>query len=244
MNVNSGFQTSFDYVIMNISESVMKYYERIRRKVMDQIKRRDMELPYISDDAVFEQQKRARKLTQELNMVVDRSDFESIARIVKELFGKSEGAFLNPPFYCDYGFNIEVGKNFFANYNCTILDVAKVVIGDNCQMAPNVAIYTAGHPVHPDTRNTAYEYGIGVTIGDNVWIGGNTVICPGVHIGSNTVIGAGSVVTKDIPDWVIAAGNPCRVIRSITEADRKLYYKDREFDEEAWADIQSRGLDH
>jgi maltose O-acetyltransferase len=211
---------------------------------MDQIKRRDMELPYISDDAVFEQQKRARKLTQELNMVVDRSDFQTIARIVKELFGKSEGAFLNPPFYCDYGFNIEVGKNFFANYNCTILDVAKVVIGDNCQMAPNVAIYTAGHPVHPDTRNTAYEYGIGVTIGDNVWIGGNTVICPGVHIGSNTVIGAGSVVTKDIPDWVIAAGNPCRVIRSITEADRKLYYKDREFDEEAWADIQSRGLDH
>jgi acetyltransferase-like isoleucine patch superfamily enzyme len=203
-----------------------------------------MELPYISDDAVFEQQKRARKLTQELNMVVDRSDFESIARIVKELFGKSEGAFLNPPFYCDYGFNIEVGKNFFAYYNCTILDVAKVVIGDNCQMAPNVAIYTAGHPVHPDTRNTAYEYGIGVTIGDNVWIGGNTVICPGVHIGSNTVIGAGSVVTKDIPDWVIAAGNPCRVIRSITEADRKLYYKDREFDEEAWADIQSKGLDH
>jgi maltose O-acetyltransferase len=211
---------------------------------MDQIKRRDMELPYISDDAVFEQQKRARKLTQELNMVVDRSDFQAIARIVKELFGKSEGAFLNPPFYCDYGFNIEVGKNFFANYNCTILDVAKVVIGDNCQMAPNVAIYTAGHPVHPDTRNTAYEYGIGVTIGDNVWIGGNTVICPGVHIGSNTVIGAGSVVTKDIPDWVIAAGNPCRVIRSITEADRKLYYKDREFDEEAWADIQSKGLDH
>lgn len=211
---------------------------------MDQIKRRDMELPYISDDAVFEQQKRARKLTQELNMVVDRSDFQAIARIVKELFGKSEGAFLNPPFYCDYGFNIEVGKNFFANYNCTILDVAKVVIGDNCQMAPNVAIYTAGHPVHPDTRNTAYEYGIGVTIGDNVWIGGNTVICPGVHIGSNTVIGACSAVTKDIPDWVIAAGNPCRVIRSITEADRKLYYKDREFDEEAWADIQSRGLDH
>jgi maltose O-acetyltransferase len=211
---------------------------------MDQIKRRDMELPYISDDAVFEQQKRARKLTQELNMVVDRSDFQAIARIVKELFGKSEGAFLNPPFYCDYGFNIEVGKNFFANYNCTILDVAKVVIGDNCQMAPNVAIYTAGHPVHPDTRNTAYEYGIGVTIGDNVWIGGNTVICPGVHIGSNTVIGAGSVVTKDIPDWVIAAGNPCRVIRSITEVDRKLYYKDREFDEEAWSDIQSRGLDH
>lgn len=200
---------------------------------MDNITRRNLELPYISDESVFEEQKRARRLTQQLN-TIDRADFEGIGKLVKELLGKSDGAFINPPFYCDYGFNIEVGKNFFANYNCTILDVAKVTIGDNCQMAPNVAIYTAGHPVHPQTRNTAYEYGISVTIGDNVWIGGNTVICPGVHIGSNTVIGAGSVVTKDIPDWCIAAGNPCKVIRKITEEDKKLYYKDREFDEEAW----------
>lgn len=204
---------------------------------MNNTERRDLQIPYISDGAIFEEQKRARKLTQALN-TADRSDFEAIGRIVKELLGRSEGAFINPPFYCDYGTHIEVGKNFFANYNCTILDVAKVVIGDNCQMAPNVAIYTAGHPVHPDTRNTAYEYGIEVTIGDNVWIGGNTVICPGVHIGSNTVIGAGSVVTKDIPDWVIAAGNPCRVIRKITDADRKFYFRDREFDDEAWADVQ------
>lgn len=199
--------------------------------------RRDRELPYISDDEVMEEQKRARRLTQELNSI-DRSDFEKIGQIVKELFGKSEGAFVNPPFYCDYGTHIEVGKNFFANYNCTILDVARVIIGDNCQLAPNVAIYTAGHPVHPDIRNTAYEYGIEVTIGDNVWIGGNTIICPGVHIGSNTVIGAGSVVTKDIPDWVIAAGNPCRVIRKITDEDKKYYFRDREFDTEAWENVQ------
>ena len=92
-------------------------------------------------------------------------------------------------------------------------------------MAPNVAIYTAGHPIHPDTRNTMYEYGFEVIIGDNVWIGGNTVICLGVHIGDNVVIGAGSVVTKDIPEWSIAAGNPCKVIRKITEADRKYYFK-------------------
>lgn len=203
---------------------------------MNHIERRDKQIPYISDTSIFEEQFVARRLTQELN-TMDRTDFAGIARVVKELFGKSEGAFVNPPFYCDYGKHIEVGKNFFANYNCTILDVAKVKIGDNCQMAPNVAIYTAGHPVHPDTRNTMYEYGIEVTIGDNVWIGGNTVICPGVHIGSNTVIGAGSVVTKDIPDWCIAAGNPCRVIRSITEDDKKLYYKDRVFDEEAWEDV-------
>lgn len=150
-----------------------------------------------------------------------------------------KGAFVNPPFYCNYGSHIEVGKNFFANYNCMIIDVARVKIGDNCQMAPNVAIYTAGHPVHPASRNTAYEYGIEVTVGDNVWIGGNTVIVPGVHIGSNTVIGAGSVVTKDIPDWVIAAGNPCRVIRKITEEDRRLYFKDREFDAEAWNHMEA-----
>lgn len=198
-------------------------------------------MPYISDDAIFEQQKPARRLTQKLN-TVDRSDFETIKKIVKELLGKSEDAFINPPFYCDYGFNIEVGKNFYANYNCTILDVAKVIIGDNCQIAPNVAIYTAGHPVHPDSRNSAYEYGISVTIGDNCWIGGNTVICPGVHIGNNVVIGAGSVVTKDIPDWSIAAGNPCKVLRKITEDDRKFYYKDRKFDEEAWANLVERGF--
>ena len=123
---------------------------------MKNVERRDRQLPYISDAEVMEQQMNARRLTQKLN-TIDRSDFDGIAAIVKELFGKSEGAFVNPPFYCDYGFHIEVGKNFFANYNCTILDVAKVKIGDNCQMAPNVAIYTAGHPVHPAARNSAYE---------------------------------------------------------------------------------------
>lgn len=194
---------------------------------------------YISDDAIFEEQKRARILTQKLN-TADRSDFELLGKIVKELLGKSDGAFINPPFYCDYGSHIEVGKNFFANYNCTILDVAKVRIGDNCQMAPNVAIYTAGHPVHPDTRNSTYEYGIEVTIGDNVWIGGNTVICPGVHIGNNVVIGAGSVVTRDIPDWTVAAGNPCKVLRQITEADRRHYFKNLDIDDEAWEIIQAK----
>lgn len=204
---------------------------------MDNIERRDSGMAYISDASVMEEQKRCRRILQRLN-TVDRSDFEKIAGIVKELFGKSEGAFVNPPFYCDYGSHIEVGKNFFANYNCTIIDVAKVTIGDNCQMAPNVAIYTAGHPVHPVSRNSMYEYGIAVSIGDNVWIGGNTVILPGVHIGSNTVIGAGSVVTKDIPDWVIAAGNPCKVIREITEADKPFFYKKQKFDAEAWSAIE------
>ncbi|RGX92237.1 sugar O-acetyltransferase [Roseburia intestinalis] len=200
---------------------------------MDMKKRRDMQLAYISDEAVMEEQVKCRKILQKLNFA-DRSDFDEIAKTVKELLGKSDGAWINPPFYCDYGSHIEVGKNFFANYNCTIIDVAKVKIGDNCQMAPNVAIYTAGHPIYPDTRNSAFEYGKEVTIGDNVWLGGNTVVCPGVHIGDNVVIGAGSVVTKDIPDWSIAAGNPCRVIRKITEEDKRKLFHDEEIDDEAW----------
>lgn len=204
---------------------------------MNNKERRDQGLPYISDSSIMEEQKKCRKIIQRLN-TVDCSDFDEISKIVKELLGKSENAFINPPFYCDYGTHIEVGKNFFANYNCTILDVAKVRIGDYCQLAPNVAIYTAGHPIHPQSRNSMYEFGVEVTIGDNVWIGGNTVILPGVHIGDNVVIGAGSVVSKDIPDWVIAAGNPCKIIREITEEDKRFYYKDKEFDEEVWEIIK------
>ena len=194
-------------------------------------------MAYIADADVAEEMKRCRKILQKLNFM-DRSDFEGVQEGVKELLGSSEGAVINPPFYCDYGSHIHVGKNFFANYNCTIIDVAKVIIGDYCQMAPNVAIYTAGHPVYPDTRNSGYEYGKEVRIGNNVWIGGNTVICPGVTIGNNSVIGAGSVVTRDIPDWVVAAGNPCRVIRSITEADRRMLFRRELIDDEAWERIQ------
>ena len=201
--------------------------------------RRDAGLAYISDDSIFEEQQECRKILQKLNFT-DRSDFAEISRIIAELLGKSDGAFINPPFYCDYGTHIEVGRNFFANYNCTFLDVAKIKIGDNCMFAPNVSIYTAGHPIHPFSRNSSYEYGKEVTIGDNVWLGGSTVVCPGVHIGNNVVVGAGSVVTKDIPDWCIAAGNPCRVIRKITDADKKKLFRDEEIDESAWSDIEAR----
>ena len=152
-------------------------------------------------------------------------------KLLKEILGKTgERVNIEAPFHCDYGYNIEVGEDFFANYNFTVLDVGKVKIGANAQIAPNVSIYTAGHPIHPESRNSGYEYGIEITIGDNVWIGGNTCIMPGVKIGNNVVIGAGSVVTKDLPDNVIAVGNPCRVIREISEEDRDFYYKDRRFD--------------
>lgn len=160
-------------------------------------------------------------------------EWSKVPELLKQILGKTgKNVYIEAPFHCDYGWNIEVGENFFANYNFTVLDVGKVTIGKNAQIAPNVSIYTAGHPIHPDSRNSGYEYGIPVTIGDNVWIGGNTVIMPGVVIGDNVVIGGGSVVTKDIPDWSLAVGNPCRVIRKITEDDRKYYYKKREFDVE------------
>lgn len=203
---------------------------------MNNIERRDASMVYISDDAVMNEQKVCRRRINRLNHL-NPDDFDEIREAVKELLGTSEGAFINPPFFCDYGSHIHVGKNFYANYNCTVLDVAKVCIGDNCLFGPNVGVYTAGHPIHPATRNTAYEYGIPVTIGDNVWVGAGSIILPGVTIGSNSVIGAGSVVTKDIPDWVVAAGNPCKVIRKITDEDRRTYFRGQPIDDEAWKEI-------
>jgi maltose O-acetyltransferase len=176
-------------------------------------------------DGLSEERHRARALQYEFNMCNPLEDHKRVA-ILRELFGKSgEGFWLEQPFHCDYGSNIEVGDNFYANFNCTILDVAKVTIGKNVMFAPNVSLYTASHPVHPDNRNSGYEFGIEITIGDNVWLGGNVVVMPGIHIGNNVVVGAGSVVTKDLPDNVIAAGNPSKIIREITEEDRKYYYK-------------------
>ncbi|MCI9443669.1 MAG: sugar O-acetyltransferase [Oscillospiraceae bacterium] len=181
-------------------------------------------------DGLSEERMACKKLVHEFNLLPPEQE-DRAEELMRALLGKAgKDAWINAPFHCDYGYNIEVGDNFFANYNLTILDVAKVVIGNNVQIAPNVSIYTAGHPIHPDSRNSGYEYGIPVAIGDNVWIGGDVVILPGVTIGSNSVIGAGSVVSKDVPEWVAAAGNPCRVIRAVTEEDRKFYYKDREFD--------------
>ncbi len=183
-------------------------------------------------DGLSEERLENKKKIYEFNRC-EPEELQKSQELLKQILGKTgENVWIEAPFHCDYGYNIEVGENFFANYNLVILDVGKVKIGKNVQFAPNVAIYTAGHPVHPDSRNSGYEYGIDITIGDNVWLGGNTVVMPGVHIGNNVVIGGGSVVTKDIPDDVIAVGNPCRVLRKITEDDRRYYFKDREFDVE------------
>ena len=138
---------------------------------------------------------------------------------------------LEAPFRCDYGYNIHLGENFFANYNLVILDCARVSIGKNALIGPDVGIYTAGHPVHPVPRSRDLEFALPITIGDNVWIGGKVLINPGISIGDNAVIGSGSVVTRDIPSNVIALGNPCKVLREIKEKDREYYYKNRRFDE-------------
>lgn len=137
-------------------------------------------------------------------------------QLLKSFLGKTgNNLIIEPPFACDYGYNIEVGENFYANVNLVILDGAKVCIGDNAFIAPNVGIYTAGHPLDAEQRNRGLEYARPVTIGHNVWIGAGVNILPGVTIGDNTVIGAGSVVTKDIPSNVLAVGNPCRVVKEI-----------------------------
>lgn len=136
--------------------------------------------------------------------------------IIKKLFGKTgDGFHIEPSFHCDYGYNIEVGDNFYANHNCVILDGAKVTFGDNVFIAPGCGFYTAGHPLEAAPRNEGLEYAYPITIGNNVWIGAQVAVLPGVTIGDNAVIGAGSVVTKDIPANVLAAGNPCRVKKDI-----------------------------
>ena len=199
--------------------------------------RRDHEMAYFSDESVTSEQLETKKAVKEYNAVMPFDMKKGMDCIARTGIKHKENIYFEPPFHCEYGNHIEVGENFYANVNCIMLDVGKITIGDNVLFGPNVSIYTAGHPIHPESRNSGYEYGIPVTIGSNVWIGGSCVILPGVSIGNNVVIGAGSVVTKDIPDNVCAAGNPCRVIREITDADRPFYFKDRRFDDEAWAKI-------
>lgn len=204
---------------------------------MDNITRRDNKMAYISDLSVFKQQLPIKILVKMYNKTTP-FNLPRFALIIKAMGIKHTGKiYMEPPFRCEYGKHIQVGDNFYANSGCVMLDVGKITIGNNVMFGPEVYLFTAGHPIHPESRNSSYEYGMPITIGDNVWIGGNTVLCPGVTVGSGTVIGAGSVVTKNIPDGVIAAGNPCRVIREITDEDKPYLFKKIKFDDEAWANI-------
>jgi galactoside O-acetyltransferase len=162
------------------------------------------------DEELISQRAYCKAICYEYNQL-HPAKIEERTALIQKLFGKTGGSFLiEPPFICDYGYNIEIGSNFYANHNCIILDGAKVVFGDNVMIAPNCSFYTAGHPLDVERRNAGLEYAYPVKVGSNVWIGGNVSVLPGVTIGDNAVIGAGSIVTKDIPSDVVAFGNPDR----------------------------------
>lgn len=168
------------------------------------------ELYHPGDPKLVMERLRAKQLFQRINKMGEE-DAEQRTQLFYELLGKARtNLHIEPPFYCDYGYNIEVGKNVFMNYNCCILDVTKVHVGNHVLFGPNVQVYTATHPIDYKLRRSGLEYAKPITIGSDVWIGGNVVICPGVTIGDGVVIGAGSVVTKDVPEGTVVKGNPAK----------------------------------
>lgn len=174
-----------------------------------------------NDENLLKERAIAKNLCFKYNQLMP-SDVENQKQVLKELLGEvNDSVIFVAPFWCDYGYNIRVGKNFFANHNTVILDGAKVTFGDNVFIAPNCGFYTAGHPIDSKRRNQGLEYAYPITIGNNVWIGAGVHVMPGVTIGNHVVIGAGSVVVKDIPSNSVAVGNPCHVIREITEEDEQ-----------------------
>ncbi len=175
----------------------------------------DGEIYNATDPQLTKDRENARAITRLYNQTLE-TEHDRRIELLKNLFGSTDAnLYIEPSFRCDYGYNIHVGNNFFVNFNCVILDVCEVRIGDNCFIAPGVHIYTATHPLNPFERNNWIEYGKPVTIGNNVWIGGGAIINPGVTIGDNVVIASGSVVTKDVPNDVVVGGNPARFIKQI-----------------------------
>lgn len=174
------------------------------------------ELYDAGDESLCRDRARCRDTLQALTATREEQQDER-RRLLTALFGVETDASIQPPFFCDYGTNITLGHNVFFNFNCVILDVTQVTIGDNVLFGPAVQIYAASHPVSADERRTMLEFGKPVTIGSDVWVGGGAIICPGVTIGARTVIGAGSVVTRDLPSDVVVAGNPARVIRELPQ---------------------------
>jgi maltose O-acetyltransferase len=185
-------------------------------------------LYYSYDEELFHDNQYVKELIFDFNSLRP-SELERRKEIIRMLFNKiGSNFFIEAPFRCDYGYNISIGKNFYANYNCLILDCAQVTIGNNVLFAPNVSLLTAAHPIDSKLRNQDLEYALPITIGNSVWLGGGVIINPGVTIGDNVVIGSGSVVTKDIPANCVAVGNPAKVIRTITNEDKQNLIKWKE----------------
>ncbi|MDE6313619.1 MAG: sugar O-acetyltransferase [Lachnospiraceae bacterium] len=177
------------------------------------------------DQELLKERTACKDLCHKFNQLLPSQSKEQ-QELMKQILGKTKGNFfITAPFWCDYGYNIDIGENFYVNHNCVILDCAKVTFGDNVFIAPDCGFHTAGHPLDVEQRNQGLEYAYPITVGDNVWIGAGVHVLPGVSIGSGSVIGAGSLVNRDIPEGVLAAGNPCKVIRKLTEEDKKKYWK-------------------
>ena len=173
------------------------------------------ELYFANDPELVADRMFARSQSQIINQA---ESAELRSQLLKETFGRTgKKIYMEPVINFDYGYNIFVGENFYANFNCTFLDVSTIEIGDNCMFAPNVQLYTATHPLHPVKRNSGLEYAKPIKIGNNVWLGGGVIVTPGVTLGDNVVVGAGSIVTKSFPDNVVIAGNPARIIKTVEE---------------------------
>lgn len=194
-------------------------------------------LYFSGDPTLCSMRSHAKALNRRYNNTIE-SEQEERHSILKELFGSiGKNPWIEPNLRCDYGKHISIGDNFYANYDCIFLDCCPITIGDNVLFGPRVCVFTASHPIDPHIRATGLEFAKPIHIGNNVWIGGNTVINPGVTIGDNVIIGSGSVVTKDIPANVIAVGNPCHILREITEKDRIYWHTlEKEYNAERFHD--------
>ncbi len=194
------------------------------------------EIYYPSDDSIMSEQFKCLEKLYDFN-ATRPSEMEKRTELLKEMFAEiGEDCYIEPPFHSNWGgHHVHFGKSVYANFNLTMVDDTHIYVGDYTMFGPNVTVATAGHPILPELREKAYQFNMPVHIGRNCWIGAGALIMPGVTIGDNTVVGAGSVVTKDLPANVVAVGNPCKVLRGISDHDREYYFKDRKIN---WEDLK------